>query len=215
MVGCALGLSRLSFTPGFGIVNEVYYTRVDIPQIRDLGFIVADGEGFWAEVKRVADYQLRLLTPGVPDRRARALRTRGRARSAALSRSDVPDGEPRRHATGAGMGRRPGPEPAARARSADRVGDAAGVGPCRVHQAVDLMASRAPDRPAAGGLAALSGAPADGASRLLVAARADRRASDGRASRGGAATIGSGALGPGRMAGDCRHADPRRRSRMS
>jgi glucoamylase len=59
MVGCALGSSRLWFTLGFGIVNEVYYPRVDIPQIRDLGLIVADGEGFWAEVKRVADYQLR------------------------------------------------------------------------------------------------------------------------------------------------------------
>jgi len=53
MVGCALGISRLWFTLGFGIVNEVYYPRVDIPQIRDLGFIIADGDGFWAEVKRV------------------------------------------------------------------------------------------------------------------------------------------------------------------
>jgi glucoamylase len=43
MVGCALGSSRLWFTLGFGIVNEVYYPRVDIPQIRDLGFIIADG----------------------------------------------------------------------------------------------------------------------------------------------------------------------------
>jgi glucoamylase len=66
MVGCALGTSRLWFTLGFGIVNEVYYPRVDIPQIRDLGFIVADGEGFWAEVKRVDNYQMRLLAPGVP-----------------------------------------------------------------------------------------------------------------------------------------------------
>jgi glucoamylase len=66
MVGCALGSLRLWFTLGFGIVNEVYYPRMDIPQIRDLGLIVADGEGFWAEVKRVADYQLRLLAPGVP-----------------------------------------------------------------------------------------------------------------------------------------------------
>ena len=41
MVGCSLGTSRLWFTLGFGIVNEVYYPRVDIPQIRDLGFIVA------------------------------------------------------------------------------------------------------------------------------------------------------------------------------
>jgi hypothetical protein len=42
-------------------VNEVYYPRVDIPQIRDLGFIIADGEGFWAEVKHVANYRIRLL----------------------------------------------------------------------------------------------------------------------------------------------------------
>src|SRR6202007_2636167 len=66
MVGCALGISRLWFTLGFGIVNEVYYPRVDIPQIRDLGFIIADGEGFWAEVKRIANYKMRLLAPGVP-----------------------------------------------------------------------------------------------------------------------------------------------------
>src|SRR5882672_3894817 len=59
LVGCALGISRLWFTLGFGIVNEVYYPRVDIPQIRDLGFIIADGEGFWAEVKRVANYRIR------------------------------------------------------------------------------------------------------------------------------------------------------------
>ncbi|MGA8757550.1 MAG: glycoside hydrolase family 15 protein [Stellaceae bacterium] len=66
IVGCALGHSRLWFTVGFGIINEVYYPRVDIPQIRDLGFIVADGEGFWAEVKRIDNYQMRLLAPGVP-----------------------------------------------------------------------------------------------------------------------------------------------------
>jgi glucoamylase len=66
MVGCSIGMSRLWFTLGFGIVNEVYYPRVDIPQIRDLGFIVADDNGFWVEVKRVADYSLRLLAPGVP-----------------------------------------------------------------------------------------------------------------------------------------------------
>jgi glucoamylase len=66
MVGCALGPSRLWFTLGFGIVNEVYYPRVDIPQIRDLGFIVAGPDGFWSEVKRNANYSLKLLVPGVP-----------------------------------------------------------------------------------------------------------------------------------------------------
>jgi glucoamylase len=66
MVGCSLGPSRLWFTLGFGIVNEVYYPRVDIPQLRDLGFIVADGRGFWVEVKRLENYALRLLAPGTP-----------------------------------------------------------------------------------------------------------------------------------------------------
>jgi glucoamylase len=66
MVGCGLGPARLWFTLGFGIVNEVYYPRVDIPQIRDLGFIVADADGFWSEVKRNENYTLRLLAPGVP-----------------------------------------------------------------------------------------------------------------------------------------------------
>src|SRR3954464_15382854 len=66
MVGCALGPARLWFTLGHGIVNEVYYPRVDIPQIRDLGFIVAGPDGFWSEVKRNANYSLELLAPGVP-----------------------------------------------------------------------------------------------------------------------------------------------------
>src|SRR5437660_5463934 len=66
IVGCSLGAARLWFTMGFGIVNEVYYPRVDLPQIRDLGFIVAGADGFWSEVKRNENYTLRLLAPGVP-----------------------------------------------------------------------------------------------------------------------------------------------------
>jgi glucoamylase len=66
IVGSSLGPARLWFTLGFGIVNEVYYPRVDTPQIRDLGFIVAGPDGFWSEVKRNVNYSLRLLAPGVP-----------------------------------------------------------------------------------------------------------------------------------------------------
>ncbi len=66
IVGCGLGTARLWFTMGFGIINEVYYPRVDIPQIRDLGFIVAGPDGFWSEVKRNQNYTLRLIAPGVP-----------------------------------------------------------------------------------------------------------------------------------------------------
>jgi glucoamylase len=66
VVGCGLDWSRLWFTIGGGIINEVYYPRVDIPQIRDLGFIVADGAGFWVEVKRAGHYVVQLAAPGAP-----------------------------------------------------------------------------------------------------------------------------------------------------
>ncbi len=66
VVGGSLGPARLWFTLGFGIITEIYYPRVDLPQMRDLGFIVADGAGFWVEVKRLGTYEVRLLAPGVP-----------------------------------------------------------------------------------------------------------------------------------------------------
>src|SRR5512139_981955 len=66
LVGTAIGPSRLWFTLGHGILNEVYHPRIDIPQIRDLGFIVADDAGFWVEVKRSTDYTLAVPAPGVP-----------------------------------------------------------------------------------------------------------------------------------------------------
>ncbi|MEA2857184.1 MAG: glucoamylase, partial [Methylobacteriaceae bacterium] len=66
MVGTAIGPSRLWFTVGYGILNEVYYPRIDIPQIRDLGFIIADDKGFWVEVKRYSDYALTTPEPGIP-----------------------------------------------------------------------------------------------------------------------------------------------------
>ena len=65
MVGCSLGPARLWFTIGFGIVNEVYYPRVDLPQTRDIGFIVAGPNGFWSEIKRNANYRLTPVAPGV------------------------------------------------------------------------------------------------------------------------------------------------------
>lgn len=66
LVGTALGPARLWYTLGHGILNEIYYPRIDIPQIRDLGFIVADGAGFWVEVKRLDGYRLDTPGPGIP-----------------------------------------------------------------------------------------------------------------------------------------------------
>ncbi len=50
LVGTALGPARLCFTVGKGIVTEVFYPRIDIPQVRDMGLIIADGKGFWQAV---------------------------------------------------------------------------------------------------------------------------------------------------------------------
>ena len=55
-VGTALSdASRVWFTISHGILNEVYYPRVDQACIRDLGLIVTDGDGFFAEEKRDCD----------------------------------------------------------------------------------------------------------------------------------------------------------------
>ncbi|HEX7101376.1 MAG TPA: hypothetical protein VF201_01910, partial [Nitrolancea sp.] len=65
-VSASLGGSRVWLTIGRGILNEVYWPRVDSPQIRDLGFIVADGKGYWSEVKRDSEYELITPQAGVP-----------------------------------------------------------------------------------------------------------------------------------------------------
>jgi len=65
-VGTALGTSRLWFTMAQGIVTEVYAPRVDIPQLKDLGFIVGDGAGFWVELKRLGSYTVSWLDEAVP-----------------------------------------------------------------------------------------------------------------------------------------------------
>ena len=44
--------SRLWFTLWNGVVTEVYYPTVDRPQLRDLQFLVTDGESFFHEEKR-------------------------------------------------------------------------------------------------------------------------------------------------------------------
>ncbi len=66
MVGTSLGSSRLWFTVAEGILSEVYYPRIDIPQIKDLGFIIADGEGFWIELRKATNYRVTLPASGIP-----------------------------------------------------------------------------------------------------------------------------------------------------
>lgn len=52
-VGTAYHTScRLWFTISHGIVNEIYYPRVDQPNTRDFQFLISDGESFCHEEKR-------------------------------------------------------------------------------------------------------------------------------------------------------------------
>src|SRR3990172_1306380 len=66
-VGTALGAdSRVWFTLSHGILNEVYYPRVDQACTRDLGLIVTDGRDFFSEEKRQARHQVVYPAAGVP-----------------------------------------------------------------------------------------------------------------------------------------------------
>lgn len=66
-VGTALSMaSRVWFTLSHGIVDEVYYPRVDQACTRDLGLIVTDGDDFFSEEKRATRFQVAPLAKGVP-----------------------------------------------------------------------------------------------------------------------------------------------------
>ena len=58
--------SRVWFTLSHGILNEVYYPRVDHACTRDLGFIVTDGETYFSEEKRDARSETSTIAPGTP-----------------------------------------------------------------------------------------------------------------------------------------------------
>jgi glucoamylase len=58
--------SEIWFTLSHGIVNEVYYPRLDRANTRDLGFIVTSGTDFFSEEKRHAVSSVDTEAPGVP-----------------------------------------------------------------------------------------------------------------------------------------------------
>ena len=66
-VGTALSsVSRVWFTLSHGILDEIYYPRVDQACTRDFGLIVTDGRGFFAEEKRDCTFAIAGLEDGVP-----------------------------------------------------------------------------------------------------------------------------------------------------
>ena len=66
-VGTALNLhSRVWFTVSHGILNEIYFPRVDQACTRDFGLIVTDGSAFFSEEKRHCTFQNVPFEPGIP-----------------------------------------------------------------------------------------------------------------------------------------------------
>ncbi len=66
-VGTAFdSVSRVWFTMGYGILDEIYHPRVDRASTRDMGFIVTDGQDFFSEEKRDTDSVVTYLEEGVP-----------------------------------------------------------------------------------------------------------------------------------------------------
>ena len=66
-VGTALNLhSRVWFTLSHGILNEIYFPRVDQACTRDFGLIVTDGHGYFSEEKRHCTFQNLPIEPGIP-----------------------------------------------------------------------------------------------------------------------------------------------------
>ncbi len=66
-VGTALNQhSKVWFTVSHGILNEVYFPRVDQACTRDMGFLVTSGQDFFSEEKRHCRFENRPFEPGIP-----------------------------------------------------------------------------------------------------------------------------------------------------
>ncbi|HZZ41752.1 MAG TPA: glycoside hydrolase family 15 protein [Tepidisphaeraceae bacterium] len=80
-VGRALSpLSRISYTLGRGIVNEVFFPAPDQAAIRDFEFILTGPEGYFSEEQKDCHSSAVLLGPGVPSCRVENLCIQGRYR---------------------------------------------------------------------------------------------------------------------------------------
>jgi glucoamylase len=58
--------SRVWFTVGGGILNEIYYPRPDQPCTKDAGFIVTNGSDFFSEERRDTESEVRWAGDGIP-----------------------------------------------------------------------------------------------------------------------------------------------------
>jgi glucoamylase len=66
-VGTALNPhSRVWYTISHGILNEVYFPRVDQACTRDLGLLITDGSSYFSEEKRHCSFENIPYAPGIP-----------------------------------------------------------------------------------------------------------------------------------------------------
>ncbi|MGC2620006.1 MAG: glycoside hydrolase family 15 protein [Acidobacteriaceae bacterium] len=65
--------SKVWFTVSHGILNEIYYPTIDRPQIRDMQFLITDGETFFHEERRDLIHEFEYI-----DKDALAVRVRNR-----------------------------------------------------------------------------------------------------------------------------------------
>ena len=66
-VGTAMaGDCNVWFTISHGIINEVYYPRVDMANTRDFGLVVTDGSRYFSEEKRHSVHDYATVEPGIP-----------------------------------------------------------------------------------------------------------------------------------------------------
>ncbi len=58
--------SNVIFTISHGILDEIYFPREDIACMRDMEFLVTDGENFFSEEKRDTDHSIKWVSEGIP-----------------------------------------------------------------------------------------------------------------------------------------------------
>jgi glucoamylase len=81
--------SRVWFTTSHGILNEVYYPRIDQANTRDVEFLVADGDQYFSEEKRDTNRRIAPLEQGVPGYRLVNSCKRGRYRMTKIVITDL------------------------------------------------------------------------------------------------------------------------------
>ena len=80
--------SRVWYTLSHGILNEIYYPRIDHACTRDFGLIVTDGTSFFSEEKRDTRSEIRAIDDGVPAFAVSSACSSGRYRLEKLVLSD-------------------------------------------------------------------------------------------------------------------------------